>query len=102
MQLLFDYADDGNRLIEIGDGQPRPRSVHFDYDALGRLASVTNRVGAVTRYTYVGETHLLHEVVDARNNIQIATEYNADGTAARQWTVPGLQEGASPRSATGR
>ena len=91
-KLVFTYSDD-NRLLAVSDSLTVPRRVQFEYDQLGRLASVTNRLGYVTRYTYAGETSHLHEIVDARGHTALSMEYDERGRTIRQQNTRSLQEG---------
>lgn len=70
--------DSEDRIQEIID--PDGHSIHYTYDAIGDLVSVTNREGAITTFTYFSQlAHFLDRIIDPLGNVGIRSEYDENG-----------------------
>ncbi len=70
--------DSFNRISEIID--PRGKKIIYAYDYNGDLISVTNRVNAMTKFTYKSDRpHYLDNVIDALERTAVTADYAADG-----------------------
>jgi RHS repeat-associated protein len=70
--------DAQGRITRITD--PERRSLAYAYDTAGDLASVTDRDGAVTQFTYEEELpHQLRDILDPLGRRPIRNEYFEDG-----------------------
>ncbi len=80
--LNLDYDAQG-RLSTVSD--PLGRTVQYSYDANGDLSSVTDARGKVWTYHYDGTSHRLNQIIDPYSNTVERTEYDAQGRAVRQF-----------------
>ncbi|MCP3938116.1 MAG: RHS repeat-associated core domain-containing protein, partial [Actinomycetia bacterium] len=73
----IDFVRDAEGRIEkVID--PLGQEILYAYDSLGDLVSVTDRVGATTRFTY-GANHLVEEIENALGIRAVRTVYDDDG-----------------------
>jgi YD repeat-containing protein len=92
-QLTFGYRDDSDHLVSVKDWLDPPREIRFGYDELDRLASMTDRLDAVTRYAYDGESARLTQIIDRLGRPYRTVEYNPDGTVSKEWSARDLHTG---------
>jgi YD repeat-containing protein len=85
---ILSFAYDVNKRLTTVQGSGNfPPPIRYEYDDLGRLSDVVDRVGQTTHYTYYGDTAKLHEMVDARGHVEIANEYDEQGRTSAQQTA---------------
>ncbi|MCB0117703.1 MAG: carboxypeptidase regulatory-like domain-containing protein, partial [Anaerolineales bacterium] len=105
MGRVWEYSYTGNGQIQSVSADNGTRTLTLAYDALGRIASVTDQSGRSIAYTYdangdlVGatsliggswtyeydSTHRLTRVIDPNGNTVERTEYDVEGRAIKQW-----------------
>ena len=96
--LVEDPAGRGVLKLELTDGRitgvtdwlSPPRTVEYEYDAEGRLETVTDREGEITTFGYDGATHRLTTITDAREHVALTLEYDGQGRVERQQDARGL------------
>ena len=91
--LHLSYDPNTRRLIAISDWASPPRIIRFGYDQQGRLSTVTNREGQITRYAYRGNTIWLTSITDARNHVALSLTYDSEGRVIRDCTAATLITG---------
>ncbi len=70
--------DWANRITAVID--PRGKRLEYAYDGSGDLVSVTNRLGAKTKFAYAeNRPHFLHSITDALERTAAAATYAPDG-----------------------
>ena len=70
--------DTEDRIAEIID--PDGNAIHYSYNAVGDLVSVTNREGAITTLTYFSQpAHFLDRIIDPLGHVGIRSEYDENG-----------------------
>ena len=92
-------APGGTRFELDADGRafqityPNKTTVALNHDERGRLASFADRLGAVTQYTYHGETNWLKQVVNARGVAEQTMECHPNGWIKKLSSARELQAG---------
>lgn len=94
--LSFEYDAQSGRLISVTDvpdpnlEQVSARVVRFGYDNNGRLETVTDRDGQLTRYAYYGDGMQLASITDANGHQAITLTYDDQGRVATRTDARGL------------
>jgi YD repeat-containing protein len=98
----FDEDPDTGRLLaatilpDLGLGVGQPQRIRFGYDAQGRLSSVIDREGQMTRYGYEApDGQLLRTITDALGHVAITLDYDQEGRVVRQADARALQTGTA-------
>jgi RHS repeat-associated protein len=79
--VVFERDAQG-RISEVID--PQQHALHYDYDAQGDLASVTDQAGLRSTFSYLAQpAHYLDTVVDPLGHLKTRTEYDAQGRLLR-------------------
>ena len=90
----FVYDDSTGRLQEVDvaldDGGDQPAAT-YSYDTVGRLISVTRASGAMTRYSYVGDSSRLAQSVDPNGNAVVTNAYDDMGRVVSQKDAIGVE-----------
>jgi RHS repeat-associated protein len=89
--LTLAYTDD--RLTSVTDWLSPARTVEYEYDAEGRLETVTDRLGETTTYAYHGTSHRLASITDERGNATVTIAYDGQGRVASTRDASGLVTG---------
>lgn len=85
----YNYDAVGNLVyVSAGDGKKIYSEVFYEYDALNRLAAVTNSAGAKTCYTYDWITGKINSITDPAGN-QRTYRYNDAGELTEQTDIRG-------------
>lgn len=85
----LEFAYSGSRVSEVSD--PLGRKVIYGYDGSGRLTTVTDPAGGVTRYDYFlknGTLRGMADITDARGIKYVRNEYT-EGTCPFAFTTDG-------------
>ena len=92
--LTLSYHAETSRLASVTDWLDPPRTVRYEYDFQGRLSDVIDREDNRTRFTYLGGTHRLATITDARGHTAISIVYDDQGRVIDRFDARGLRTGS--------